>query len=97
MGGSAVLLMWRTIADVAIENDESRAVFLMPEDVKSVLDPIDVIGVANPENIPSIGQKSGGDVLREGDTRVAFDGDVVVVVNPAKVIQAQMGGERCCL
>src|SRR5262245_28901059 len=97
MGRSGVLLMWGAVADMAVENNEGWTVFLVLENIKGVPDPIDVVGVANPQNIPSVGQKPGGDVLREGDARVSLDGDVVVVVNPAKIIQAQMGGERCCL
>ena len=33
------------------------------------------------------------DVFGERDARVAFDGDVIVVVNPAEVIEPQMSGE----
>ena len=32
-------------------------------------------------------------VLGERDARVAFDGDVVVVINPAQVVEAEMPGQ----
>src|SRR5262249_14469575 len=44
--------------------------------------------------VPPIGEKTGGDILCKGDTRVAFDRDVVVVPNPTEVVESQMGGER---
>ena len=65
-----------------------------PEDLQSVLDAIDVVGVADAQDVPAVTQEPGGDVLREGDARVAFDGDVVVVVDPAEVVQAQVAGQR---
>src|SRR5262249_61144870 len=44
---------------------------------------------------PPVTQEPGGDVFREGDARVAIDRDVVVVVDPAEVIEGEMAGERC--
>src|SRR5262249_26788430 len=34
------------------------------------------------------------DVLRKRDARIAFDRDVIVVVNPAKVVQGQVARQR---
>src|SRR2546429_4468 len=65
----------------------------LAEDLESVLDAIDVVGIADPQNVPSVAQEPGGYVLREGDARVAFDGDVIVVVDPAEIVQAQVSGE----
>src|SRR5262249_24988939 len=33
--------------------------------------------------------------LCKSDTRVAFDGDVVVVPNPTEIVESQMSGKRC--
>jgi hypothetical protein len=55
-----------------------------------LLDPINIIRVADPQNVPAVTQKPGRDVLLEGDSRIPFDGDVVVVVDPAEIVQAQM-------
>ena len=90
-----ILLMRRAIADVAVQNDEGRAILGFVKHVERVLDAIDVIGVAHAQNIPAITEKAGRDVLGKGDARIAFDGDVIVVVNPAEVIERQMAGERC--
>src|SRR5262245_29397106 len=34
------------------------------------------------------------DVLREGDARVSLDGDVIVVVEPAEVVEAEVSRQR---
>ena len=93
--GGGILLMRRAIADVAVQNDEGRPILGLVKHVERVLDAIDVIGVAHAQNIPAITEKAGRDVLGKGDARIAFDGDVIVVVNPAEVIEREMAGERC--
>jgi hypothetical protein len=52
------------------------------------------VGVVDPQYIPAIGQKSLGDILREGDPRVSLNGDVVVVVDPTEVVESAMRGKR---
>src|SRR6058998_1719662 len=79
---------------MAVENDEGRPPLCLAEDFESVLDAIDVVGIANPQNVPSVTQEPGRYILREGDARVAFDCDVIVVVDPAEIVEAQMGGQR---
>src|SRR5215475_8351704 len=79
---------------MAVENDEGRPVLRLPEDFEGVLDPIRVVGIAYSQDIPSVGQKPGRYVLREGDASVAFDGDVIVVVDPAEAVEPQVGGQR---
>ena len=41
-----------------------------------------------------IAEEARRDILGEGDAGVALDGDVVVVVDPAEVVEAEMAGER---
>jgi hypothetical protein len=89
-----VLLVRRAVADVAVQNDEGRPALGLPEDLQRVLDALDVVGVADPQHVPAVAQEAGRDVFGEGDARVAFDGDVVVVVDPAEVVEAEMAGQR---
>src|SRR3984893_14314886 len=86
----SVLSMRRAVADVAVQNDENRTPLRVVKDVQSVLDAINVVGIAHAQNVPAITQKSGRDVLRKGDACVAFDGDVVVVIDPAEIVQGEM-------
>src|SRR5262249_36189089 len=41
-------------------------------------------------------QKPRGDVFGERNVCVAFDGDVVVVEDPTKVVESKMTRKRCC-
>src|SRR4030095_6296324 len=47
-----------------------------------------------PQDVPAVRQKARRDVLRKGDPCFTLDGDVVVVVDPAKVVEAQVSGQR---
>src|SRR6267378_1633379 len=60
-----------------------------------MLDAVDIVRVADSQHIPPISEKASSDILSKGDARVAFDRDVVVVPNPAEIVESQMGGERC--
>ena len=93
VGRSSVLFMRRTVAYVAVQNDERGAVFGLAKDVEGVLDALDVVGVADTQDVPAVSQKSRRDVLCKGDARFTLDGDVVVVVDPAKVVEAQVTGQ----
>src|SRR5688572_8011016 len=84
------LLIRGAIADMAVENNKCRPLFRLPEDPEGVLDTINVVGVANAQDVPPIGEKACRDVLSESDTCVTLDGDVVVIEDPAKIIETQM-------
>lgn len=85
-----VLPMRRTVADMAIQNDEGWSSLRLPENLKGAFDPIDVIGVTNAQNVPPLCQESRRDIFCERDTCVPFDRDVVVVVNPTEIVEAQV-------
>src|SRR5262249_37075544 len=89
----SVLLVRRPITDMTVQNDKSRTAFRVPGDFERALDSVNVIGIAYAQHIPAIGEESRGYVLREGNVGIAFDGDVVVVVNPAEVIETEVSGE----
>jgi hypothetical protein len=61
-----------------------------------MLDAIDVVGVPYPQHVPAVTEEARRHVFRERDARVSFDGDVVVVVNPAEVIQAEVARQGRC-
>ena len=93
MGCRGVDLVRRAIADVAVQDDQRRPALGLAEDFQRILDPFEVIGIADPQDIPSIGEEARGDIFGEGELRVALDGDVVVVVDPAEIVEAEMAGE----
>ena len=55
----------------------------------------EVVGVADTGDVPAQADEPGGDILGKGQRRAPFDGDRVVVVDPAQVRQVQVPGERC--
>ena len=94
MGRRRIDLVRRAVADVAVEDDQGRPALGLPEDRERILDALEVVGIADPQHVPVIAEKAGRDILGEGDARVALDGDVVVVVDPAEVVEAEMPGQR---
>ncbi|MGA9599035.1 MAG: hypothetical protein WBS22_02000 [Methylocystis sp.] len=51
---SRVLLVRRAVTDVAVEYDEGRAFFGLMKNVEGALDPVDVIGVPDAQDVPAI-------------------------------------------
>ena len=90
MGGGGVVPVRGAVADVAVQDEKGGAALRLPEDLQGVLDAAHVVGVADPQDVPAVAEEAGGHVFREGDARGALDGDVVVVVDPAEVVQAQV-------
>src|SRR5262249_52771346 len=84
----------RAVADVAVEDDERGPALGLAEDGERILDALNVVGVPHPQHVPLIAEEARRDVLREGDPRLAFNGDVVVVIDPAEVVEAEMAGQR---
>ena len=78
-----VLFIGRPIGNVAIHDDQSRTVRCFLEGAESPLQHLQVIGIADPGHVPAIGDEPRGNILRERQRGVAFDRDVVVVVDPA--------------
>src|SRR5215469_2253609 len=94
MSGSSVLLVWRAVADVAVENNERRPSLCLAENVQGLLDPVEIVCIADAQDIPSVSDKSRWHILREGNSGVAFDRDVVVVINPAEIVEAEVPCQR---
>src|SRR5258708_40070869 len=59
-----------------------------------MLNPIDTVSATAPQNVPTVTQEPGGDVLGEGDSRIPFDRNVVVVIDPAEIVQAKVARQR---
>jgi hypothetical protein len=90
VGSGSVLLVRRTVSDMTVENNECGAAFRLPKDLERLFDAINVVGIANSQDIPSISNESCLNVFGKRDARVAFDRDVIVVVNPAQIVEAEV-------
>src|SRR5262245_621985 len=70
---SSVLSMRRSVPYMAIQHDKRGAVLGLAKDVEGVFDALDVIGVADAQNVPSVSQESRFDVLCKSDARFSLD------------------------
>ena len=95
LGG--VLLVRRAVADVAVDDDQRRPPLLAPEDLEGPGQQLQVVGVAHPGDVPAVADEAGRDVVAVGELGAAVDRDVVVVVDPAEVVQALVAGDRAGL
>src|SRR5215472_12435130 len=82
---------------MAVENNECGAPFRLAKNIERMVDTIDVVRIANPQDVPTIGEEPGCNIFGERNTRIAFDRDVIVVVNPAQIIEPEMSGQGCSL
>ncbi len=93
VGLGSVLLMWCAVTNVAVQDDQRGPAFGLTKSLECPLDLIHVIGVADAQHVPLVSKEARRHILGEGDIGVAFDGDVVVVENPAEVVEAQVARE----
>ena len=88
-----ILLVGRAVGDMAIHDDQGRPVGRAYEGGKCPFEHIQIIGVADTQDIPAVADKARRHVLAERQVGSAFDGDFIVVVHPAKIGQLQMSGQ----
>src|SRR5437867_4126393 len=93
MSRGRVDLVGRAIADVTVEDDQGRPAFGLAEHRECILDPLEVVRIADPEHVPVIAEEAGRNVLGERDARIALDADMVVVVDPTELIETEMPGQ----
>src|SRR5215467_5779617 len=92
--GARILTMRRAISNMALYVYYGRLARRPSGIAEGVLDSIKVVGIAHTNHVPSVGQEPPRDVLGERDIRFAFDGDVVVVVDPAQVVELEVTCQR---
>src|SRR5215469_1990535 len=95
MSGSSVLFVWRTVADVAVQHNECRTALRFPKDIERVFDATEVVCIANAQDVPAVPEESCLHVLRECEARAALDRDVIILVDPAEIVEAEVSGQRC--
>jgi hypothetical protein len=94
VSGVRVVLVRRSPADVAVDDDESRAIGAGLERLERAVEQIEIVRVTDADDVPSICEKTPGDVLREREIGASLDRDPVVVVDPAEVREPQVPSER---
>src|SRR5215469_18707985 len=82
---------------MTVENNECGAAVRLPKDLERLFDASDIIRIADAQDVPSIGEEPTCNVFGERDARIAFNCDVIVVVNPAKIVEPKVSRQRCRL
>src|SRR5215469_336149 len=95
MSGGCILLVWCAVADVAVQHNECWAALRLAENFQGVLDAFEVIRIADTQDVPAVPEESRLHVLSKRETRAAFDRNVIVIVDPAEVVEAEVSGQRC--
>ena len=85
MGSAGILLIGRSISNVAIDNDQRWSVARALKRIERPFEHIEVVRVTHSCHIPFVGQEPRCDVFTERPLGVSFDGDLVVVINPAQI------------
>ena len=89
-----VLPMRRTPADVGVDDDQRRTRDLALRCADSQVHQVQVVHVGDIEHIPMPSAETRRHVVGESQRGAAFDGDVIVVVEPDEVRQAKVAGNR---
>ena len=82
------------VGDVGPQDHERRAAGLGAGGIERRGDAREVVAVAHPDDVPSVGLEPALHVLGEGERGVAVDRDVVVVVDHGELAEPEMPGER---
>src|SRR5260221_311556 len=90
MSAWRILLVRRAIADMTVHDNQSGAVAGGEEPAIRSFQHLDIVGIGDAYDFPSVGQKSCSYVLGNCDIVMPFDGYAVTVIDPAKVGEAQM-------
>lgn len=78
---------------MAAEDDERGSVFSFAEYPQSMIDLFDVVGIVQAQDIPMITEEPRRHILGERKLGAAFNGDVIVIIDPAKIIKAKMASQ----
>ena len=86
--------MRRAPADMAVYDDQSRAIAGLLERAKARADQVQIVGVGNVRDVPSVSGEPRSYIFRERQRSAAFDRDPIAVVDPAEIREFQVSGER---
>src|SRR5215831_1826905 len=92
--GARILAVRRAIADMTLYDYDGRSACRPHGIPKGVFDSIEIVGIPDTDDVPSVGKEPRSDIFSERDIRLAFDGDAIVIVDPAEVIELEVPGER---
>ena len=78
---------------MCIDNHQRRPVTCILESCEGAFEHIQIVGIGHPRHVPAVADEPRRDVIAVRQSRAAFDGDLVVVIDPAKVGQFEVAGD----
>ncbi len=87
---AGILLVRRAVADMAVDDDQRRPIFGALKCSERASKHLEIVRIAHSSYVPPVADEARGHIFRKGQSSIAFDGDVVVVVNPAEIGEPQM-------
>ena len=97
MSSTGVLFMWRTVTNMAINNDQSGTIFGLLKIAIGIAEHLQIVGIGNVSDVPSISLKTQAHVLAERPVRGTIQSYVIVIVNPTEIGKLQMSSQRSCM
>ena len=91
-----ICFVWRTETNDALQNNNGRFARRVLKALHCSTNGIQIVGILDCHCVPSESLKFRGRIFRKCQIRFTFDRDVIVVINPAEVIQFQVTSNRCC-
>src|SRR5262249_7306216 len=83
----------RAIADDTFDDYERRAAVVREEVAVCLVERREVIRIIDAQHVPAKAAEAGGDIFVTSQVGFAFDGDVIVVVDPTEVGKLEMSGD----
>ena len=87
---AGVLFVRRAVGDVAVHDDQRGPVRGVVERFERPRQHLQIVGVADPRDVPAICHEARGYVIAKRQRCVALNADVIVVVDPAQIVEPQM-------
>ena len=94
VGGGAAFLLRRAVSDATLDDDEGGTALVRLGLVQRDQQRGAVVDVSQAQHGPAVGEKARADILAKRQRGRTLDRDLVAVVNPDEVGQAQVPGDR---
>src|SRR6478672_13471667 len=86
--------MGRTVADMALNDDERRRILVPVKKLGRLIQPLQIVDIADAVHVPAISEETRRNIVAESEVGVSFDRDAVAVVKPAKISEHLMASKR---
>ena len=92
---TGVLFVRRAVANMTIDNDQSRTIFGLLKIAIGIAEHLQIVGIGHVGYVPAVAPEAQSHVLAERPLRGTIQSDVIVVVNPTQVGKLQMSSQGC--